>query len=406
MRLVLFFVLTFFSFLASNAQTGGVITVKTEAPTQLGDEGGFNLGMTEQKFMEFSRKISATNPNFIGIKQKPAKLTAAAVFGFNLVIGEKNLSWILDRDAKNDYLLYADFNADGNLSNDKPLNFKKTDGKYVAEVHKNLTETINRQRRKYSYDLRLEAAEELSRDKTEKETILKIQGGTMRRGILNLNNRQIAFALIGYNGIYDFEAYRLYFDINGDGKFDSKDHYSPEVFRVDEKYINIGERSYEFKVERYGNSLTLIPLDKKLPERADLTVGSPAPDFSFKDLDGNLRRLSDFRGKIVLIDVWAMWCAPCVREAPKLSAAYQKLKDKNFEIVSLNKNDPPENLRKFIAENRMNWTHTTTDEAFLSLYRVDQYPTYFLIDKDGKIISNTLRAGEEMYKKVEEMASF
>jgi peroxiredoxin len=212
--------------------------------------------------------------------------------------------------------------------------------------------------------------------------------------------------LIGYNGIYDFEAYRLYFDLDGDEKFDSKDPYSPEVFRVNEKYVNIGDASYEFTVERYGDSLTLKALGKKLPDRADLRVGSLAPDFSFKDLDGNLRRLSDFRGKIVLLDVWAMWCAPCVREAPKLSAAYKNLKQKNFEIVSLNKNDPPENLRKFIAEHQMNWTHTTTDEEFLRLYRVDQFPTYFLLDKNGKIISNTLRAGEEMYKKVEELAAF
>jgi thiol-disulfide isomerase/thioredoxin len=227
----------------------------------------------------------------------------------------------------------------------------------------------------------------------------------MRRGSLNLSSRQMAFALIGYGGIYDYQAYRLYFDLDGDGKFDAENPYSPEVFQVNEKYINIGNGSYEFKVERYGNTLTLKALDKKLPARADLRVGRLAPDFSFKDLEGNLRRLSDFRGKIVLLDVWAIWCAPCVREAPKLSAVYQRLKDKNFEIVSLNKNDPPENVRKFIAENRMNWTHTTTDEAFLSLYRVDRFPTYFLLDKDGKIISNTLRAGEELYKKVEELAS-
>jgi peroxiredoxin len=405
MKLILFFILAFFSLLPTFAQTGGVITAKTGAPTPIVEEGGFNFGLSEQKFMELNRKISAMNPDFVGIKQKPAGLTAAALFGFNLVIGQKNLSWILDRDAKNEYVLYADINADGNLSNDKPLSFKKVDGKYVAEIHKTLTETFNNQRRKYAYDLRLVVAEEPSRDKAEKETVLKIQGGTMRRGRLNLDNRQLAFALVGSNGIYDFEAYKLYFDLDGDEKFDSETLYSPEVFRVIEKYVNIGDRSYEFQVDRYGSSLTLKPLAKKLPERADLRVGNPAPDFSFKDLDGNLRRLSDFRGKIVLLDVWAMWCAPCVREAPKLSAVYKNLKQKNFEIVSFNKNDPLENLRKFIAENQMNWTHAMTDEAFLSLYRVDQYPTYFLIDKDGKIISNTLRPGEEMYKKVEELAA-
>lgn len=404
MRLILFFVLTFFSFLPAVAQSGGIITAKTGAPTQLAAEGGLSFGLTEQKFMEVSPKIAAANPSFVGIKRKPARLSAA-LFGFNLVIQGKNISWILDRDAENDYVLYADFNADGNLTNDKPLHFKQADGRYVAEVHKILTETVNNQRRKYSYDLRLEVAEVPSRDTAGKETVLKVQSGTMRRGSLRIANRVMDFALTGHNGVYDYEAFRLYFDLNGDEQFDAADLYSPEVFRVDEKYVNLGDRSYEFQVDRFGDSLTLTPLAEKLPERADLRVGSTAPDFSFKDLDGNVRRLSDFRGKIVLLDVWALWCAPCVREAPQLSAAYKKLKEKNFEIVSLNKNDPPENLRKFIAEHQMNWTHTTTDEAFLRLYRIGQYPTYFLLDKDGKIISNTLRAGEEMYKKVEELAS-
>lgn len=51
----------------------------------------------------------------------------------------------------------------------------------------------------------------------------------------------------------------------------------------------------------------------------------------------------------------------------------------------------------------MNWTHLQADDRLLQLFRVDRYPTYFLLDKEGKIISNTMRPGEEMYKKVEEM---
>lgn len=79
------------------------------------------------------------------------------------------------------------------------------------------------------------------------------------------------------------------------------------------------------------------------------------------------------------------------------------MKEKGFEIVSLDTGDTVENLRKFIAEKQMNWTHSQIDNALLQLYRVDRHPTYFLLDKEGKIISNTLRAGEEMYKKIEEM---
>jgi hypothetical protein len=257
MRLILFLTLTFCGFLPAVAQTDGVVTAATEAPTPLDDDGGVVFGLTEPKYRELSRKISPGNPHFVGIKRKPARLSAGALFGINLSIQRKNTSWILDRDAKNDYVLYADLNADGDLSNDKPLKFKKADGKYVAEVHKILTETVNNRPRKYAYDLRLTVTEEAPGDKTEKQTALKIQDGTMRRGRLNLDDRQMAFALVGHNGIYDYEYHHLYLDLDGDGKFDSETPYSPEVFRVKEKRLNIGDRSYEFAVDRYGNSLTL-----------------------------------------------------------------------------------------------------------------------------------------------------
>jgi len=140
-----------------------------------------------------------------------------------------------------------------------------------------------------------------------------------------------------------------------------------------------------------------------MPDRADLSTGNIAPDFSFKDLDGKSYKLSDFRGKIVLLDFWGLWCAPCIAEVPNLAAAYQRLKEKGFEVISLDKGDTVENLRKFIAKKQMIWTHTQTDEVLLQLYRVDRYPTYYLLHKEGKVISDTMRAGDEMYKKVEEM---
>ncbi len=404
MKLILFFSLIFLSVLPSVAQPGGVIDAKTDAPQRIADTAGF-VALSEEKFSEYNQRLAKPGSSFVGIKRKPARLSAAALFGFNLGMAGKNLSWILDRDAKNNYVLYADLNADGDLTNDKPLNFKQVNGKPVAELHQTLTETIDDQPRKYRYDLWLEVEERAAPDNGGKEIVLKLQDDTSRRGSLNVNNRQIAFSLTGSGGIYDHDYLRLYFDLDGDGKFDSEDLYSPETYQVDEKYINIGDATYEYTVDRYGSRLTLKPLGTKLPARADLRVGNAAPDFSFKDQDGKLRRLSDFRGKIVLIDIWALWCSFCIREAPQLSAAYKRLKDKNFEIVSLNKNDPPGNVRKFIDEHQMNWTHTVTDAEFLKLYRVREFPTYFLLDKQGKIISNTIRPGDEMYKKVEALAA-
>lgn len=388
-----------YSFVA--AQTNKTIVAETAAP-KLIESTGINFGLNETEYNKISKQLSV-NPNFITIKRKPAQLTPTAVYGLNLVIQGKNLGWILDGDETSGITLYADLNADGDLTNDIPLKFKKSGAKYVYEIRKKLVETINNRRQRYSYIAKLEAVKSIPPGKKDERIGLIISDATARKGTLNVNNRQIAFELFGWNGHFNDETNSLYFDLDGDGRLDKETRYSLEAYKVKDKYVNINGKSYEFTVNRYGDNLTLKSLSVKLPDRTDLRVGNLAPEFSFKDLNGNQRRLSDYRGKIVLIDIWGLWCAPCVAEAPQLATAYQKLKDKGFEILSLDKGDTIENLQKFINEKQMNWTHSQADEKFLQLYRVDRYPTYFLLDKEGKIISNTMRPGEEMYKKIEQM---
>jgi thiol-disulfide isomerase/thioredoxin len=229
-----------------------------------------------------------------------------------------------------------------------------------------------------------------------------VQDGTARRGVVKVNGRPIVFELRGWNGHYNDDPNSLYFDLDGDGKLDTETRYSTEQFKVKERYVNIGDKTYEFTVDRFGERLTLRPAANRMPDRADLREGNSAPDFVFADLEGKQHRLSDFRGKVVLIDVWGLWCGPCVAEAPRMSGVYGRLREKGLEIVSLDKGDTVENLKKFIAKNNMNWTHGHTDEAFLTLYRVDGFPTYFLLDRDGRIVSNNLRPGDELYAKIEE----
>lgn len=304
MRLISVFILMMFGWMSVQPQTGGLITAKTESAVLLNNSGSVSFGKDEKEFEKSSRRLSKYS-NFIAIKRKLKKLTANALFGFNLIIGQKNICWILDGNDADGYVLYADFNADGDLSNDKPLTFKKTGDKYSSGLRRTLNEIVGGRKQKYSYDLKLEIVKEASPGLTERQVALRINGDAKRLGRVNVNNRQGAFAIFGVNGIYNHESGNLSFDLNGNGKLDGAG-FSPESFKVKEKYVNIGKASYEFTVDRYGNSLILKPLAKKLPDRADLRVGNLAPDFSFKDLGGNPRRLSDFRGKVVLLDVWGL----------------------------------------------------------------------------------------------------
>lgn len=387
---------------AAQSSSDAFVVAKTESAILLDKSaGGISYTMTEDAYQKLLAQIlaQAPNPNFIRIKRQPKRLTADARFGFNLVVNRKNIGWILDGNETRGFVLYADWNADGDLTNDGNIKFKKIGDSYLYRTI--LVETVDNQKRKYPFDLKLEIAEIVPPGKTEKQLVLKIYDAAMRRGTLNFDNRQMAFALYGSGGKYNDVYNNLYFDLNGDGKFDTKNQFSPEIYKVSDKYVNVGGKSYQFTVDRYGDNLTLKPLAEKMPDRADLSLGNSAPEFSFKNLDGKSFKLSDFRGRVVLLDFWGLWCAPCVAEAPNLAAAYKKYKEKGFEIISLDKGDTIENLRKFTALKQMNWTHTQSDEALEQLYRVDRHPTYFLLDKEGKIISNTLRPGDEMYKKVE-----
>jgi len=67
-------------------------------------------------------------------------------------------------------------------------------------------------------------------------------------------------------------------------------------------------------------------------------VGQFAPDFALPDLDGTLRRLSDYRGKVVLLNFWSTWCTPCREEMPSMERAYERLRKKGFEILALSLN--------------------------------------------------------------------
>jgi peroxiredoxin len=112
-----------------------------------------------------------------------------------------------------------------------------------------------------------------------------------------------------------------------------------------------------------------------------------APDFSLKDADGKTVRLSDYRGKIVLLDFWATWCPPCKLEIPWLIDIERKNKDRGFEVLGVSMDDEGwEVVKPFMKEVGMNYRVVIGNDATAEMYgNVESLPETFLIDRDGKI---------------------
>ncbi len=135
-------------------------------------------------------------------------------------------------------------------------------------------------------------------------------------------------------------------------------------------------------------------------------VGQVAPEIELPNPEGQVIKLSSLRGKYVLIDFWAKWCGPCRRENPNVVLAYNKFKDKGFEVFGVSLDRNKEDWLQAIAEDGLTWTHVSDLKYFESQaatdYNISAIPFSILVDKEGKIIAKNLR-GAALDKKLEEV---
>lgn len=117
-----------------------------------------------------------------------------------------------------------------------------------------------------------------------------------------------------------------------------------------------------------------------------------APDFTLNDIDGKKVNLSEFRGKVVLLNFWATWCGPCRAEMPSLHNLYNEYKDKGFVVIAISADTSEKPVKSFAKELKLSFPILMDKNKAVSFddYGVLGLPTTFLIDKNGIIIEKIM----------------
>ena len=136
---------------------------------------------------------------------------------------------------------------------------------------------------------------------------------------------------------------------------------------------------------------------EKTTEPASTSEGEKktfAPDFTLKDMNGNNVKLSDYKGKIVILNFWAVWCKYCVQEMPDLNELNKELeKDKDVVILAVDAQEDKTTVKNFLDSNNITLkVLLDSDGAITQTYGITGFPTTFVVNRDGSIYTSIIGA--------------
>ena len=383
-----------FALAVSVCFAGTAVVTAPTGPPELLVQGYNPLAPMDRDGYEKEIQGLASRDDLVPVREWPAGLTADAPV-FLTQLSAPLVTLAIRGDASSGFALLADTDANGKL--DEPATpLKKSGDEWVATIRVLPPPAAKAADRRAPVLIELKWMQVSFQDPGERSWRLMMCRENVRRGVIELAGRKTAFAITGVTGAYGREWNEVFFDLDGDGRLALDEPYSRERFAVQEERVVVGHTAYRFVVDPAGDSITLTRLEGRFEPRANLDIGARAPGFTLTGLDGQRRRLSEFRGRVVLLDFWEIGCAPCIWEMPKLAALRRKYRDRKFEILGIHVGPLVSEIATTCASKGADWPQLIDGAHDLaSLYRVSSYPATFLIDRKGRIIDHGAR-GEQL----------
>jgi thiol-disulfide isomerase/thioredoxin len=174
--------------------------------------------------------------------------------------------------------------------------------------------------------------------------------------------------------------------------------------RYNSDFVDIYLHFSEKFLQSFPNEPGSDERKQQLAEMGRLRIGQAAPDIALNTPDGKPMKLSQLRGKVVLLDFWASWCGPCRRENPHVVQTYKHYNPKGFEVFSVSLDNNGDNWKRAIKEDNLIWPYHVSDlrgwqSSAAKLYGVSSIPFTILLDKEGRIIAKNLR-GQQLEQRL------
>ncbi len=166
------------------------------------------------------------------------------------------------------------------------------------------------------------------------------------------------------------------------------------------------EDLFNLLAENAQVSLYGVKIKEKIDTMKKVAIGQPAPDFTINTPEGTPLSLSSFKGKVVLVDVWASWCGPCRRANPEMVKLYNEVHDRGVEFLGVSLDKDKEAWLKAIKDDNLTWNHvselTYWDSKVVKAYAINGVPFTLLVDQNGNIAGTKLH-GEELKAAIEKL---